>query len=252
MTKETIIQNTILRTVRGSLVYGTEVTKEETNHYGLDSSSDEDFFRITVAPLQDIFSLTNPFQSANWKDPDEDVHELKSYMKLALGANPNILEPLATPEEFITDITGEGRILRANLHLFLARKTVAKSYFGYSKAQFKRYILHQPEGGKRQDLWARFGYDTKAAYHIVRLLKTGIEILTEAVLRVRRPDRDLLKAIRLGRYTREQFLELVEDLKADFRAAEERSELPSKPDYDKAVDLYRSICLSFYGNKLTL
>lgn len=63
MTQETIIQNTIFRTVQGSLVYGTEVTKEETNHYGLDFSSDEDFFEITVAPLQDIFSLTNPFQS---------------------------------------------------------------------------------------------------------------------------------------------------------------------------------------------
>ena len=50
----------------------------------------------------------------------------------------------------------------------------------------------------RARLEAQFGYDTKHAQHLIRMLRMGIEILRDCEVRVRRKDAAELRAIRAG------------------------------------------------------
>ena len=76
------------------------------------------------------------------------------------------------------------------------------------------------------------GYDTKHATHLVRLMRTCRDLVVDGVMRVYRPDRDELLAIKRGAWGYEQ---LVEDVarhgaEADAAIREGRSPLPAAPD----------------------
>jgi hypothetical protein len=82
----------------------------------------------------------------------------------------------------------------------------------------------------RSELEAKFGYDTKHAMHLVRLLRMCREILESGKVTVKRADRDELLAIRGGAWTYDQLVawaaaqdEAMDDLYA-------RSPLPRTPD----------------------
>jgi len=53
-------------------------------------------------------------------------------------------------------------------------------------------------GKKRRELVRRVGYDAKNAAHLIRLLRMGIEFLTEGTLYVERPDAAELLDIKRG------------------------------------------------------
>ena len=85
---------------------------------------------------------------------------------------------------------------------------------------------------RRAALEAAHGYDTKFGAHVVRLLRMCRELLTEAVVRVRRPDREELLAIRGGAWSFEKLRDwaLAED--AAMEALMKASPLPHGPDRD--------------------
>lgn len=84
----------------------------------------------------------------------------------------------------------------------------------------------------RAELERRHGYDTKHAMHLVRLMRSGLEVLETGDLRVRRPDADDLNAIRDGALTFEQLLGLASELQARMEEAAARSSLPADVDPD--------------------
>ncbi|MEZ4475267.1 MAG: hypothetical protein R3F60_31630 [bacterium] len=90
----------------------------------------------------------------------------------------------------------------------------------------------QSRNPARAELEARFGYDTKHAQHLIRLLRMGGEILRGEGVIVTRPDRDELLAIRDGALTHDALLAEAERLGAAVRAAEATSPLPVAPDFD--------------------
>jgi len=71
---------------------------------------------------------------------------------------------------------------------------------------------------KRAELERQFGYDTKHASHLVRLLRMGKEILTQGTLTVRRVDADELLEIRHGKWSYDELMANVEPLKAEMQA----------------------------------
>jgi uncharacterized protein len=88
---------------------------------------------------------------------------------------------------------------------------------------------------KRAELEARFGYDTKHAMHLVRLMRMGIEMLREGELRVRRADRDELLAIRDGVWSYDELEARCGALREEITAAARTSNLPDAPD-ETALD----------------
>lgn len=99
----------------------------------------------------------------------------------------------------------------------------------------------------RHELEKGFGYDTKHAMHVLRLLRMAYEILTEKVVRVWRPDAKELLDVRDGKYNLEGFQSLVETLVDKVQEAKEVSDLPKELD----PELIDTLLITFYGEVLT-
>ena len=83
---------------------------------------------------------------------------------------------------------------------------------------------------QRAALEALHGYDTKHAAHLLRLYTMGIEILREQVVRVPRPDAAWLREVLGGRYSYDELMALVAELRRELAQAEAASALPAEPD----------------------
>lgn len=85
----------------------------------------------------------------------------------------------------------------------------------------------------RAMLEKKFGYDTKHALHLVRLLRMALEILTSGNVIVMRPDREELLAIKRGKWKFEQLIEYAESMHHKIAEARKSCELPEFPDSEK-------------------
>lgn len=89
----------------------------------------------------------------------------------------------------------------------------------------------------RSELEAQFGYDTKHAMHLVRLLRMGYEAVTKGVLHVKRPDAAELLEVRAGKWTYEEVVQYAEEMDAKVKAAVATSNLPKHADLKFAAQL---------------
>jgi predicted nucleotidyltransferase len=103
------------------------------------------------------------------------------------------------------------------------------------RAAVKQHAAYQEwrqnRNPKRVLLEERYGYDTKHAMHLCRLLKMGIEILRSGQVLVRRPDAEWLRSIRDGALGYEELLQWVKSAEAKLADAERESSLPEEPDF---------------------
>ena len=83
---------------------------------------------------------------------------------------------------------------------------------------------------KRSALEASFGYDTKNAMTLVRIMRMGREILDTGKVIVRRPDAEELVAIRNGAWTYDKLMEWAIAEEAALDASYASSQLPHSPD----------------------
>lgn len=99
----------------------------------------------------------------------------------------------------------------------------------------------------RAELEAKFGYDTKHAAHLIRLLRTGKEVLQTGKVNTWRQDADELLAIRRGEWSYEQLIEssglLEKELNVIYRSG--LYQVPKTPDYDKINKLSIEIIKSY-------
>jgi hypothetical protein len=115
------------------------------------------------------------------------------------------------------------------------------------KGERRRYYSGGYMGKKRRELVMRVGYDAKNAAHLIRLLRMGIEFLTEGTLYVERADAAELLSIKCGEWPLEKVKSEAERL---FRLAQEayvRSTLPPEPDRDRAEKLCVKMIAEYHG-----
>ena len=119
-------------------------------------------------------------------------------------------------------------LVKFNRGVYEAAKETWTNYWTWKKER----------NAKRSALEEQFGYDTKHAMHLVRLLRMGAEALETGVLNVRRPDAAELLAIRDGKWTYEELVKYAEEMdeyvKNDLYR---RTHLPRKPDIHFAAEL---------------
>jgi predicted nucleotidyltransferase len=97
----------------------------------------------------------------------------------------------------------------------------------------------------RHELEARFGYDTKHAMHLVRLLRMAKEMLATGQVIVERPDREDLLAIREGAWTYEALIEWAKTQDAELDVISATSPLPREPDRPAIDTLCQTVVESF-------
>jgi hypothetical protein len=89
----------------------------------------------------------------------------------------------------------------------------------------------------RAELERKYGYDTKHAVHLLRLLKMGVEILSTGQVHVYRPDREWLREVRHGLLSYEALLDVAAFYEARLEELYETSSLPDQPDFEAAEAL---------------
>ena len=115
---------------------------------------------------------------------DLTVFGLVKFFSLAMDNNPNVIDSLFTPATCVLHSTRIGNLVRENRRLFLHRGAWPK-FKGYAYSQLHKLSIKQPTG-KRAELVAAHGFDTKFAYHVVRLLGEVEQILVEGDIDLQR------------------------------------------------------------------
>jgi predicted nucleotidyltransferase len=144
---------------------------------------------------------------------------MEKFLRLALKANPNVLETLWTP--LVLDADETARELREMRGAFLSRH-LYKTYSGYVLSQFRRMA----------NAYAKTGvYKAKHAMHLIRLLHSGIEALRTGEVRIDVAEhREELLAIRSGALSFEEAKARALELDRRFQEAYRETKLPEQPD----------------------
>ena len=94
----------------------------------------------------------------------------------------------------------------------------------------------------RSELEEKYGYDTKHAMHLVRLLRMGLEILKHHEVIVRRPDAEELLEIRNGSMTYEEIVKYAEYMDGLVRDVwYKATSLPKKPNIKLAAKVLMEV-----------
>ena len=192
--------------------------------YGLDrDGSDVDRRGVYLPPASMHWSVYGVPEQLENPDTEECYWELEKFIKLALKANPNVLETLYSP--IIEHMDPIAVRLRDERSMFLSR-LVYQTFNGYAMSQFRKIEQDVRTGG--QVKW-------KHAMHLIRLLRAGITVLRTGELPVRVEERrEELLAIRDGLVPWLEIDALRKSLHVDFERSFESSTLPDRPDYERA------------------
>lgn len=164
--------NVLLRGVVGSTAYGLAGPDSDIDRLGIYAAP-----MATVLGLNGSGDLIDGSQTVDdslvQHEPDLTLHEVGKYVRLALSANPTILELLWLPEYEIE--TAVGHLLVVNRSIFLSDRVKAR-YGGYAKAQALRLLRNHQEGKKGFSSDVR-NRTAKHGRHCRRLLIQGAGIL---------------------------------------------------------------------------
>lgn len=207
-----LYERVIFRCVIGSRAYGLE-----------DEASDVDRRGIYLPPADLHWSLYRVPEQLESHERQEAYWELQKFLVLALKANPNVLECLYTPMvEIATPLARELLEMRS---IFLSR-LVYQTYNGYVLSQFKKMQTDLRNNG--QVKW-------KHVMHLIRLLISGTRVLKDGFVPVRVDEhRDQLLAIKRGGMPWEETERWRLSLHAEFARALAMTDLPDRPDYERA------------------
>lgn len=223
--------STILLGYMGSHSHGTYIPPVD------DGIDDKDVMGICVPPKEYFLGLSKFEQCDTWVDEyDIVIYEVRKFIRLLLKNNPNVMGLLwLRPQDYIK-ITPQGQKLIDNRSVF-ASKQAFYSFTGYANGQLKRMTHYKFEGymgEKRKKLVDRYGFDTKNAAHLIRLLRMGAEFLRTEQLNVFRNDADELINIKQGGVKLSEIKSRADELLEDARDAYQNSSLPLEPNYEKA------------------
>lgn len=168
-------------------------------------------------------------------DEDYKCYTLQRWASLSCKGNPTILGFLYTP----CTVPGvwADHIVKSK-DLFKAR-THAKAFLGYAEGQVRRLDGTAGKGkhGQRPELEKAFGYDTKAAMHLMRVLFEAEEYMNTGEITYPRPEKELLLDIRQGGWSWDKLFAEYSRMTQRVEEAMETSKLPDHVDRDKISKL---------------
>lgn len=145
---------------------------------------------------------------------------------------------------------GEGALdvgtMLSNLPTNVVEILVKEKAYAAAKTTFEQFKNWEKNRNPvRAELEAKYGYDTKHGSHLLRLMRMCLEILEGKGVIVRRPDRDQILDVKMGRVSYDALIDEAEKLEALCEIAYHISPLPHKADMKfldaecvKMIDLY--------------
>ncbi|HEY1524973.1 MAG TPA: nucleotidyltransferase domain-containing protein [Candidatus Angelobacter sp.] len=238
-------QNLIHLFVGGSELHGAKVGKtDDTDLYGVYLEDPEQ--ALGLNPREHFVWSTAGDERRNGPDDvDVTLYSLRKWAGMAAKGNATALHFLfAEPQE--VDLKAWKKIL-AKREVFLSRSS-AKQFLGFADDQFKRLTGEKGSGkkGQRPEYIGKYGYDTKAAMHGLRLLYECLELMTHRRITLPRPEKDLLIEVRSGEWPLERVLAHAKKLASDVEKAVASSPLPEKVDREAISKLVAQVHLEFW------
>jgi predicted nucleotidyltransferase len=247
-------KKTILEGYCGSIAHNLHIPREADDVFGID---DIDIFNIYCFPIEYYLSLEGYYrakESDDSKTAEMDIvgYEVRKAISLLAGCNPNMLTYLYLKPEHYQHISEGGKLLLERRDLFIGKKRIRDGFCGYAHSQlfrmrggaYKGYM-----GEKRKKIVDKYGYDTKNAVTLVRLLRSGKELLDSGTLTVyREKDREELLEIKKGKYTLNQIQEIADREFKEIDNAYYKSKLPEENSKQKINELLVDILNIEHGN----
>ena len=179
---EWLVDALAYETLMGSITYGAN-----------DETSDIDVYAFVLPPKEIVYPhLIGAVQGFDTDYPkfehyealgietevgnvNFNVYGLVKYLRLIADGNPNMLDSLFTDDKYVLTMTQPAQYLKAARKAFITLRAVKKC-IGYSRGEYSR--LSKTPAPKRKPLVAAYGYDTKSAYHAVRMLLNAEQMLS--------------------------------------------------------------------------
>lgn len=222
----------------GSISHGTHAP---------DVIDDTDLMGIVVPPSSHLIGL-GQWQHWVYQRDELDVvlYSSEKMVRLLLKSNPNVLGYLwLRPDHYVQRSPWLDRLI-SERDTF-ASKAAYHSFAGYAHAQLDRMekgAFRGYMGEKRKAMVAQYGYDTKNAAHLIRLLRMACEFLATGEMQVyREHDGAELYAIKMGAWSLEKVKAEAATLFECARDAKNASPLPEQPDVIRAERLLMSMHL---------
>lgn len=250
--------NVQYETIMGSVAYGVS-----------SDSSDFDVYGWAVPPKEEVFphlrgeilgfgrqaKRFEQYQEHHVEDRDAlaghgrmydfTIFGIVKFFQLAMENNPNVIDCLFTPVTCVLHCTKVGNLVRENRRLFLHKGAWPK-FKGYAYSQLHKLSIKQPKG-KRAELVAEHGFDTKFAYHVVRLISEVEQILLEGDIDLQR-NNEQLKAIRRGEWTEDRLRAWFADKESHLERVYAESTLRPTPDEPRIKGLLIDCLEAHYGS----
>jgi len=250
-----VVKGMQYETIMGSAAYGVSDNVSDIDVYGFNIP-----FKTILFPHLDGYIDgfgSRPQNFGQWEQHhvksqdgnkvyDLTIFNIVKYFQLCMGCNPNMIDSLFTHESQVLFMTKIGQLVRERRRLFLSKKAW-HTYKGYAYQQHHKLANKKPESGKRKELIDRHGYDTKFAYHIVRLLCQVEQILEEGDLDLM-GNREQLKAIRRGEWTEAQISEYYQKKVVSLETLKIKSDLQDKPDESAIKELLFNCLEEHFGS----
>jgi predicted nucleotidyltransferase len=236
-------QNLILSFIGGSQLHGAK----------LEGTDDTDWYGVFIEPPEKMLGLdkfehfvyTTGGERGGNKPEDVDVclYGLQKWARLACKGNPSVLHfVFAKPEQ----MHWTWAKISVQAELFLA-KSHLNQFLGYANAQMRRLFNQRAKDVNRPFLEEQFGYDTKYAMHIIRLLHEAKEFLGSGRITLPRPEKELLIDIRKGKYKLYELEDMANQLEVEALAEKEKSTLPEMVDREAVSKLVTETYRNFWG-----
>jgi predicted nucleotidyltransferase len=231
--------------VGGSELHGAKVgTTDDTDIYGVYIEDPE--HALGLDPSEHfVWSTAGDERRNGPEDVDITLYSLRKWAGMAVKGNATALHFLfAEPKEIAPDTWKK---IQAQRDVFLSRSS-AKQFLGFADDQFKRLTGEKGSGkkGQRPEYIGKYGYDTKAAMHGLRLLYECLELMCHKCITLPRPEKDLLIEVRSGGWKLESVLAHAEKLTKDVGEAVLHSPLPENVDRTAISELLALVHLELW------
>lgn len=231
-----IKDNVVYEVLTGSMAYGNAT-----------DNSDWDIYGVCIPPKRIVFPHSNGvvigfdkdyekfnqfvkhgvFDQYNGREYDFTMFNIVKSYSLCADNNPNMLDTLFVPHHCVLHSNNIGQHIRESRHKFLSKKAW-HTFKGYAFGQLKK-AKSQNREGKRKEIVDKYGYDTKFASHIVRLIGEVEQILEEGDLDLLR-NKEIIKSVRRGDWTFHQIEQWFIEKEVALESLYHKSDLPHKPN----------------------
>lgn len=187
----------------GSTIYGTSLSGQDDldlTYVGFESWDE----LVLGSKSHHLRTATGDTPSGP-DDIDMQCHTVRKYIDLVAGGNPSVIATLWAPHWVTEEWSKVNRFSKTSriddLKAIAWTRRAGQAYAGYAVQQLKRMRGEIGQRGViRRELIDRYGFDTKYAYHALRLTMQGVEFARTGNLTIPLPaeEVDLLLSVRRG------------------------------------------------------